>query len=695
MTNPLAVFATEELARAGLSPAAIAALRRLPADITPDETVAAHEADEDLAALVAEMWDDPDRFLDALGRGEALGLHMVAMDEDEAARRLESEGSMTSFAAVGDADAFRALLERPIEDWMVYLHPSQAWPVNLGIDGPVRVRGGAGTGKTVVGLHRARRLAEREGASVLLTTFVSNLPTVWQGLFATFAPEVRGRIDMRTVDSLAMAVYREGGGDCVPAEETQVGAIVDRLHEEARGRIGGLSAYQLRQELDFILTGRGISDAGEYMSLARTGRGSRLPAAAREAVWGLYERYRRSLARDGRMDWHILRREALDLLRDGAVTRRYDAVVVDEAQDLTETAVRLLIEVAGGAGAPRLTIVGDGEQSIYPGGFSLRSLGVDVRGRSRVLRVNWRNTYTIWLAAKAFLGDTAFDDLEDDEADHRDPEDAGADPATAASRAFTSSQAARTRRPNGSPPSWRRTSSGAWTPATARCWCPPTGARRRSSGPCRSRACPSPRSCRTRGCTGRERVGRHVPPRQGTGVQERLRGRPVPGRLAARPARPRPRVRARAPRHGGPGGVRGDDPGPRSARGRRRRHAGGGTRRRSMGVRSVGVRMGLMELRSVWAAHRETWLAEDESTANRERVLRDDLLPLIVMQRRGELTPEEFRFRSDILSKTEKHWGFQGGGQMFLNILVKDAAGLGRDDELAGEARSGTCPAQR
>lgn len=100
--------------------------------------------------------------------------------------------------------------------------------------------------------------------------------------------------------------------------------------------------------------------------------------------------------------------------------RSFDAVVVDEAQDLTETSVRLLVELAGGLPSPRLTIVGDGQQSIYPGGFSLLSLGIDVRGRSVVLRTNWRNTYAIWMAAQALIRGERFDDLEEEDAVLRD-----------------------------------------------------------------------------------------------------------------------------------------------------------------------------------------------------------------------------------------------------------------------------------
>jgi superfamily I DNA/RNA helicase len=112
--------------------------------------------------------------------------------------------------------------------------------------------------------------------------------------------------------------------------------------------------------------------------------------------------------------WPELRRDALVALRDGRRSLRFDAVVADEAQDLGLASVQMLAELVGGLPSPNLTLVGDGQQAIYPGGFSLLQTGIDVRGRATVLRTNWRNTYAIWMAARAFIEGEEFDDLDDD-----------------------------------------------------------------------------------------------------------------------------------------------------------------------------------------------------------------------------------------------------------------------------------------
>jgi superfamily I DNA/RNA helicase len=224
---------------------------------------------------------------------------------------------------------------------------------------------------------------------------------------------VRERIHTRTVDSLALEVYRAGGGNREIADADRRSALIRHVWASRRQRLGGLSEIGLQEEFDYILIGRSIGDLETYLELPRTGRGSALSAPAREAVWEAHDEYSRAMGRDGLTHFSEVRRDALATLRDGRATRQFAAVVADEAQDLGENAVQLLLEVAGGLPDPNLTLVGDGQQSIYPGGFSLLQQGIDVRGRATVLRTNWRNTHAIWKAAQAFIAGEGFDELEE------------------------------------------------------------------------------------------------------------------------------------------------------------------------------------------------------------------------------------------------------------------------------------------
>ena len=417
--NPLCVFTDSELAAVGLASEVIDALRRVPAELRPDGVLAGFGLDARVARLVAELWERPGDYV-----GADLGLALAGLDEREAKERLRSDYSLMSLAPVEDPQAFLAILDASIEDWMVYLHPSQLGAVRRPVRGPSRVRGGAGTGKTVVALHRARHLADVTDGTILLTTFVNTLPKVWEQLLAAFPVGVRGRILCRTVDQIARELYYEAGGVRKIADESRRSALIREVWRPRRALLGALTEIGLADEFDHMITGRTLGALEEYASLARRGRGTRLGAAAREVVWDAYEEYSRLMGREQLTYWPELRRDALLALRDGKVQRRYDAVVADEAQDLGQASVLLLAELSGGLPEPDLTLVGDGQQAIYPGGFSLRQAGIDVRGRSTVLRTNWRNTYAIWAAACAFVEGEEFDDLEDELAGGRALEEA-------------------------------------------------------------------------------------------------------------------------------------------------------------------------------------------------------------------------------------------------------------------------------
>ena len=416
--NPLSIFSEIELRGVGLEDRAIDELRRVPPELLPDTVLTRFGVDAEVIRFVAELWERPGEYV-----GNELASELSALGEREAAERLASEYSATSLVAIDDARAFLALLDSDVEDWMVYLHPSQLGAVRRPIVGPSRVRGGAGTGKTVVALHRARYLADQTGGEILFTTFVNTLPKIWNGLLNTFPEPTRGRIQTKSVNQLAHELYYTGGGNRKIADASRRKALIREIWGKRRHRLDGLTEIGLEEELDHMIIGRSITEFDEYTAVLRAGRGTRLPAEARAAVWEAYEEYARQMGRAGLTYWPELRRDALMALRDGRATKRYAAIVADEAQDLGQTTVHMLAEMAGGLPEPNLTLVGDGQQAIYPGGFSLLQLGIDVRGRATVLRTNWRNTYWIWVAARSFIEGELFDDLDEELALGRDDEE--------------------------------------------------------------------------------------------------------------------------------------------------------------------------------------------------------------------------------------------------------------------------------
>lgn len=411
-TNPLTVFSTPQLQAVGLSTETIHAIRTFAATIEPGEALADLGVQAETLELVADMWHVPERYLEIFDSGRTPTAADAQIEEPELAGRLRSAESADAVAELTIGD-FELVLQGSMEEWMFYLHPSQTRIVRHEPTGPSRVRGGPGTGKTVAALHRARHLVDRGLAdSVLLTTFVNVLPAVWTTLLSRFAPDEAPQITARTVDSLVYAVTTSEDGEPAFISDDERRKLLETFCSKISGlrdAIGGPA--ELGTEFEVVLGGRGVSTVEEYLALQRAGRGRRLGADERRLVWTAWERYLGMLTRDGKTDWPLLRRRALELAEDGAGPR-FDAIVVDEAQDLTAVQVQLLMALDASSEHTGLMFVGDGQQSIYPGGFTLRSVGLDVRGRSFLLRTNWRNTQAIADAAEAVMGDLPFGDLE-------------------------------------------------------------------------------------------------------------------------------------------------------------------------------------------------------------------------------------------------------------------------------------------
>ncbi|WP_331770965.1 UvrD-helicase domain-containing protein (plasmid) [Embleya sp. NBC_00888] len=315
------------------------------------------------------------------------------------------------------AATLRAARVGPIERWMTYLDPGQCALVRADWPGPARITGPAGTGKTVVGLHRAAYLAQHGTGRVLYATFTANLPRVQRTFLATMAPVAVDRVDFSGIHAWALAFLNGRGGPPRELDPIRAAAAFDRAWAEV-GRGGRLSAIAAsagywRDEIDHVIKGRGITTFERYRRLPRPGRRTRLTRAGdREAVWRLYERYERLLRTEQVCDFNDVLAAALrEVLRRGRQPA-YASVIVDEVQDLSLVGVRLLHALVGDA-ANGLLLIGDGQQAVYPGGFRLAEAGITIpEERTHVLRRNYRNAPGIVRAALAVVGADGFEDLE-------------------------------------------------------------------------------------------------------------------------------------------------------------------------------------------------------------------------------------------------------------------------------------------
>ncbi|MBB5103653.1 superfamily I DNA/RNA helicase [Streptomyces spectabilis] len=309
------------------------------------------------------------------------------------------------------AEALRA----PIEQWMTFLHPDQVALVRRNWAGPARISGPAGTGKTVVGLHRAAHLAQRTGGRVLYVTFANNLPRVQATFLTTMSPAVAGRVDFRSLHSWAQEFLH----DCeVPVrlhgDKAQTAFSLAWKHvgrDSCLAEIDPAPPYW-KDEIDHVIKGRGITSFEEYATVPRRRRRAALRRPHRQAVWALYEAYEELREERGVHDFNDVLSLALAEAHRRAGQHRYAAVVVDEVQDLTLVGVRLLHALVGDI-ANGLLLVGDGQQAVYPGGFRLSDAGIDIRGdRGQVLRTNYRNSGQILNAALAVVADDSFEDID-------------------------------------------------------------------------------------------------------------------------------------------------------------------------------------------------------------------------------------------------------------------------------------------
>ena len=202
-----------------------------------------------------------------------------------------------------------AELAAPIEDWMTFLHPEQAALVRRTFNGPARIRGSAGTGKTVVGLHRAAYLARvHPQGKILVTTFVKTLPAVMSSLLARMAPEVAGRVEFVSVHALAGQIARDRSvklsingrraNDLLKLAWAQLGPD----HKARLLPKGGFEYW--KEEVDSVIKGRGLTAFEQYADCKRIGRLTRLTVDDRRAVWALYQAYETSMRAEGIHDFN-------------------------------------------------------------------------------------------------------------------------------------------------------------------------------------------------------------------------------------------------------------------------------------------------------------------------------------------------------------------------------------------------------
>lgn len=344
-------------------------------------------------------------------------------DGDSYADALTRPDSLRSFVVVEGEDELFEILSAPLEKWRVFLHPSQRKLVRRTYNGPARVLGDAGTGKTVVAMHRAKYLAENTQAMlaasgsgnrrILFTTFSSNLSAdIATNLQKICTKPEMQRIDVVNLDSWVSRFMRENELDFrIEYDE----GVLESVWAEAISDSGTMLDFEpsfYADEWSQVVLAQDVQNLVSYSHAKRLGRGVRLNRRQRIEVWNVVERYRQILKSMRVRDVDFAMDECAKLVGHAHPEGLYERIIVDEGQDFSAPAYRLVRALAGSEHQNDIFIVGDAHQRIYGRRTVLSQCGIRIVGRGSKLRINYRTTDEIRRCATAVLEGIRFDDLD-------------------------------------------------------------------------------------------------------------------------------------------------------------------------------------------------------------------------------------------------------------------------------------------
>ena len=332
------------------------------------------------------------------------GRPQVAQPVAAGADPFEHPDAQRRFRVIKDLEELERALDYPWEKWTVFLHPAQRQLIERDCSGPARVSGSAGTGKTIVALHRAVFLARNNpDARVLLTTFSETLANALRTKLRRLIsnePRLGERLEVHAMNAVGRRLY-----------ELNVGRLQIAPRETIRQLLqdAAVAVEENRFSLDFLITEwEQVVDSWQlesweaYRDVVRLGRKTRLPEKRRVVLWSIFERVRSSLRSQDLVTYSDLFSRLASKLTENRHAP-FDFTVVDESQDVSVAQLRFL--TALGAGRPNsLFFAGDLGQRIFQQPFSWKALGVDVRGRSSTLRINYRTSHQIRMQADHLLG---------------------------------------------------------------------------------------------------------------------------------------------------------------------------------------------------------------------------------------------------------------------------------------------------
>jgi len=341
----------------------------------------------------------------------------LAVDTNNFTKALENDSSKRSFYVVEENDTeLMNMLNAPLEKWRVFLHPSQRKLVEKDYNGPVRVLGGAGTGKTIVAMHRAKNLAKQIGLfdsrKILFTTYTKNLAIdINENLKKICNEETLAKIEVKNLDQWVYEFLSKNGYKNEIVYETKTSCLWENALASKSNELDLPDGF-FKEEWERVIQPNSISTLNDYIKVQRAGRGTKLNRTQRKLIWEVFEEYRLLLSSKNYKEPSDAMRDARVLIADGKMNEKYSSIIIDEAQDFSAQSFMLLRDMVEES-KNDMFLVGDAHQRIYGHKVILGQCGIKIVGRSKKLKLNYRTTDEIRKWAIALLKGELIDDMDD------------------------------------------------------------------------------------------------------------------------------------------------------------------------------------------------------------------------------------------------------------------------------------------
>lgn len=300
------------------------------------------------------------------------------------------------FYLTEDMDELEKLMENDdFEKWTIFLHPSQEKMISTNYNGPALIEGGPGTGKTIVGIHRAAYLSKNvypsaHGKKLLFCTFSKKLAnSISEKISKLYSLKgIDNNVDVMSVDSYIAKMLSK---DALNVDMKRLKQII----EETYGSKKWSKSFEFLQcEYYEVIERLNIKTEEQYLMADRSGMGVPINRVERKTLWRFFEEVLKRKQEEN--VYSFVDRAILlsSLIESGTIEKKYDSIIIDEAQDLESPKLRCIC-ASSKNNRNGVLILSDQNQRIFRLNTWSKDAGVNIIGRTSYLRINYRTTKQI------------------------------------------------------------------------------------------------------------------------------------------------------------------------------------------------------------------------------------------------------------------------------------------------------------